>query len=194
METVIQSTIAMMAVINPFVCGTMLLQMEQGDTKSNIIAGLKAMATVLIILLVSAVGGRYILSAFGISIDAFKAVGGIILAFIGFKMLGIPLSGNNKESKPRGLSGLIMFAASPGTITMVITLAAVHGDKGLPVSAIAGVTLAVVGTAIIISLMQIFSGKKKGGGQGIMTKFMGLIILAMGLQFLLDGLKDFFSL
>ena len=87
METVIQSTIAMMAVINPFVCGTMLLQMERGDTRSNIIAGLKAMAMVLIILLVSAVGVRYILDAFGISMDAFKAVGGIILAFIGFQML-----------------------------------------------------------------------------------------------------------
>jgi len=71
-------------------------------------------------------------------------------------------------------------------------LSAVHNAEGLPVSAMIGTTFAVVITMGIIIAMQFLSGKKKGGGQGITTRFMGLIIVAMGLQFMLDGIKDFF--
>jgi len=88
---------------------------------------------------------------------------------------------------------VIMFAASPGTTSMVITLSAFHNAEGLPVSAMVGATLAVLITIVVIVAMQFLSGKGKGGGQSIATRFMGLIIVAMGLQFLLDGIKHFFG-
>jgi multiple antibiotic resistance protein len=194
METITHSTLAMLAVINPFVCGAMLLQIERGkDKKDSIIAGVKAMIIVLIILLVSALAGKYILSAFGISMDAFKVVGGIILTYIGFNMFSVPKTNNNPDVSS-GITKLVMFAASPGTISMVITLAIVHNKDGLPVSAMAGSTLAVALTIVIIILMLLLKKKKSTGGQGMMSKFMGLIIVAMGLQFMLDGIKHFFGL
>jgi len=195
METISHSTLAMLAVINPFVCGAMLLQIEQGkDKKDSIIAGVKAMMVVLIILLASALAGKYILNAFGISMDAFKVVGGIILTYIGFNMFSVPKANNNPDVNKSGLTKLIMFAASPGTISMVITLAVVHNKEGLPVSAMAGSTLAVALTIVIIIAMLLLKTKASTGGQGIMSKFMGLIIVAMGLQFMLDGIKHFFGL
>ena len=122
MESYIQATIGMLAVINPFVCGTMLLQIEQGtDNGIRSKAAVKSMLTVLIILLAAALGGRYVLNAFGISMDAFKIVGGIVLGFIGFQMLAG--SNTNSNGKKANLNEIIMFAASPGTIAMVITLA-----------------------------------------------------------------------
>jgi small neutral amino acid transporter SnatA (MarC family) len=76
MESYIQTTIGMLAVINPFVCSGMLLQIEQGmDNKTRSKAAVKSMLAVLIILWAAALGGRYILTAFGISMDAFKIVG-----------------------------------------------------------------------------------------------------------------------
>jgi multiple antibiotic resistance protein len=194
METITHTTIAMLAVINPFVCGAMLLQAEQGkNTKQSIMDGLKAMLVVLIILLLSAFGGRYVLSAFGISMDAFKIVGGVILTFIGFQMFSLHKAAGNAEDKQVGLSKLIMFAASPGTISMVITLAAVHNEDGLPISAMAGTALAVTITSLIIVIMLRVKTKATSTGQGMMSKFMGLIIVAMGLQFMLDGIKHFFG-
>ena len=194
METIIHSTIAILAVINPFVCGAMLLQAEQGkDKKSSVIAGFKAMTIVLVILLTSALGGQYILNVFGISMDAFKIIGGIILAFIGFHMFSVPKAGSNPDDKQADLTKLIMFAASPGTIAMVITLAAVHNEKGLPISAMLGATLAIAIAILIISVMVLLKTRSGSGGQGIISKFMGLIIVAMGLQFMLDGIKHFFG-
>jgi multiple antibiotic resistance protein len=84
-----------------------------------------------------------------------------------------------------------MFAAGPGTITAVVTLAAVHTPVGLPVTAIvasavgAGVTFAVLLLAIAVG------PHLKGGAQAVVTRFMGLIVTSMGMQFVLTGLKAF---
>jgi multiple antibiotic resistance protein len=124
--------------------------------------------------------------------DAFKIVGGIIISFIGFQMLGANKS--NGESESHGsLNKIIMFAASPGTIAMVITLAVAHNKDNIPITAIIGSAVAVLITLVIMILMQLLSNNKKSGGQAMFSKFMGLIILAMGLQFMLTGIKDFFG-
>lgn len=196
MEEYSQSIIAMLAVINPVICGTMLINIQKGqELNANVRAAVKAMAIVMLILLVSALTGKYILSAFGISMEAFKIVGGIIIGFIGIQMM-FGLGNNNSVSDDNGdLGNLVMFAASPGTIAMVITLAAVHNSEGIPVVAIIGVIVAVLVTlAIIIMMLFMVRNKKQSSANGFITKFMGLIIVAMGLQFTLDGLKTFFDL
>jgi multiple antibiotic resistance protein len=194
MEHYIQATIAMLAVINPVVCGAMLLDIQKGkDLKTNAKAALKAMLIVLLILLVSAFGGKFILNIFGISEEAFKIVGGIIIGVIGFQML-FGLSTNNLGEGNGDLTKLILFAASPGTITMVMTLAAIDNLEGIPVSAIVGVVVSVIISVGIILFMLFMAAKKNTSGQGFITKFMGLIIVAMGLQFMLDGIKDFFGI
>lgn len=190
MDPYIQTTLSLLAVINPFVCVAMLLELDEGlDKKAKIASIFKAMLPVLLILLISAVIGHYILAAFGISMDAFKIIGGIILSFIGFKML-VPTSSEKKNNND--LSELILFAASPGTIAMVITLAVVHNPGELPIKVIIGIILAVAVTITIMLVMMLFGSAVKSNKQGIMSRFMGLIIVAMGLQFMLDGIKDFF--
>jgi multiple antibiotic resistance protein len=193
MEHYLQSIIAMLAVINPVVCGAMLLDIQKGkDLNKNIKAAFKAMLIVLLILLVSAFGGKFILNIFGISVEAFKIVGGVIIGIIGFQML-FGLNNNTSNDENEDLTKLILFAASPGTITMVMTLAAVHHYEGIPISAIVGVVVAVIISIGIILFMLFMAAKKNVRGQGFITKFMGLIIVAMGLQFMLDGIKDFFG-
>ncbi len=76
MNDYLHTTIAMLAVINPFVCGAMMLQLEAGkDRKSKITDGTKASIVVLIILMVSALMGKSILDTFGVSMEAFQTVG-----------------------------------------------------------------------------------------------------------------------
>lgn len=91
------------------------------------------------------------------------------------------------------LFSLIMFAASPGTIATVITLSTVHDEVGIPVIAFVGVCMAVIITWIIMLIMISVAGHIKEEGQQIVTRFMGLILVAMGLQFALTGLKNFFT-
>lgn len=183
----------MLAVINPVVCGLMVLQLSKSSSKkTTIIAGIKAMLAVLVILVIAALAGNSILNAFGISLDAFKIVGGVILAFIGFQMMSGPKETDVTDGAKTRLSSLVMFAASPGTITMVITLSVVNSADDLPITAIIGAVLAVLITISIMSTMVLMSKPGKSNKRGLVSIFIGLIIVAMGVQFILDGIKQFF--
>ena len=84
-----------------------------------------------------------------------------------------------------------MFAAGPGTITAVVTLAAVHTPDGLPLTAIVA---AVIGAVVTFAALLLAVGMESRVGrstQAIVTRFMGLIVASMGMQFLLTGFKAF---
>ena len=88
---------------------------------------------------------------------------------------------------------MILFAASQGTITGVITLAVVHAKLLLPVTALVAVAVA---TVVMWIIMVLVGRERTHAGNGFLpdtaTRFMGLIIIAMGTQFALTGLRDFF--
>jgi multiple antibiotic resistance protein len=193
MHTYFQAAIGMLAVINPVVCGTMLLQSSDvKHKKTSIFIAAKSMLTIFIILAATALGGKYILNAFGISIDAFRIVGGIVLGFIGFQMLAA--SNNVPSANKVSSNDIILFAASPGTIAMVISLAAINHGETLPVSTLIGIVIAVLITLIIMIMMVFLLSEKSAGHNLIFSKFMGLIIVSMGIQFALTGIKHFFGI
>jgi multiple antibiotic resistance protein len=143
-------------------------------------------------LVLSALLGKYVLQAFGISIDVFEIVGGVIIAHIGFGMFGVRTQSDaGEQERQMTLSTLIMFAASPGTIATVIALSVAHDEHGIPVVAMVGAGLAVILTWLVMLIMLLGSGRIHKGGQQIFTRFSGLILISMGLQFVLTGLKDF---
>ena len=153
---------------------------------------------VLFILALSALLGTKILHLYGVSLDAFSVAGGGVLSWIGFSMLrGNPT--NDKSASPErlgekvSLAPLILFAASPGTITGVITLAATHTKLMFPVTALVAVVVATLVMWLVI-VLAILMGRRAGGGGFVhdtVTRFMGLIVIAMGVQFALTGLRAF---
>ena len=90
---------------------------------------------------------------------------------------------------------MILFAASPGTITGVITLSAAHTRLGFPITALVAVAVASVVTWLVMLLVARVAGKEGSGGfaPDTTTRFMGLIVLSMGVQFALTGLRQFAS-
>jgi multiple antibiotic resistance protein len=106
-----------------------------------------------------------------------------------------PASGSPENSRSTSLTPLILFAASPGTITGVITVAAAHGKRPLPITAIIGVvaTLAVLVLVLLISIRFSSSKSKSTMARKMVTSYMGVIVIAMGVQFILSGIKAFMS-
>ena len=70
------------------------------------------------------------------------------------------------------LAPLIMFAAGPGTITAVVTLAAVHRPHGLPIEAVLA-SVAGAGITFAVLLASIAAGSHLNKTQAIVTRFMG---------------------
>jgi len=196
----VQAVVTVLAVINPVVCGSifLILTPELAPAQKRLSA-VKVALSILIILMVSALVGLKVLSIFGISLNVFRIVGGMIIAYMGFDMLRgrqtvaqtSPM--DDDTAAPNSLAPLIMFAAGPGTITAVVTLAAVHTPDRLPVTAIVA---AVIGAAVTFAALLLAIGLASRLGrntQAIVTRFMGLIVASMGMQFVLTGLKAFLS-
>ena len=192
MELYLQAFVTVVALINPVVCGMIFEGGESSRSHAQRLAdATKAAAAIFVILEISALGGAAVLKIFGISLDAFSLAGGGVLVWMGFSMLrgSTAPSGDGSPS----LTPLILFAASPGTITGVITLSVAHSRTELPVSALVAVAAAVLVTWLVLVLTS-RGGDEPAGGRFVRSTvqaFMGLIVLAMGVQIGLNGLSDF---
>src|SRR6476469_4122607 len=202
MQQHLQAIVTVLSLVNPLICGAMFAQIEAGQTSAARLAdATKAALAVLVILVIAALAGARVLKIFGVSLDAFSIAGGGVLTWIGFTML----RGNSPQAKDpskdgivekRSLTPLILFAASPGTITGVITLAVAHAKLALPVTALVAVAVAVAVMWVVMVLMVRGGPRASGGGNllhDMVTRFMGLIVLAMGVRFGLTGIHNFFS-
>lgn len=186
-----------LSLVNPVICGALFSQATAAKpNKEKVADATRVVLVVATILCLAAVGGAQLLKAFGVSIEAFQAAGGMVLTWMGFSMLRgakSPTTGENPKEAGNPLTPLILFAASPGTITGVITLSVSHAKTKLPVAALVAVIVALGVTWLVMVLVARSGGQKKQGlFHDITTRFMGLIVLAMGVQFTLTGIKTLF--
>ena len=200
MENQFQAIATILSLINPAICVAIFAKIEKGQSKIQKFGdSAKSAFAVGTILLLAAFFGTQILGAFGISIDAFKVAGGGVLAWMGFSMLSAgasqDASTDSEDPSDKSLSPLILFAASPGTITGVITVAANHTSHGPPWATVIAVVTSVALMWLSLVLYSNFgrSSQKESLVRDTATRFMGLIVVAMGIQFVLSGVKAFFG-
>jgi multiple antibiotic resistance protein len=200
MSDYLQAIATVLSLVNPAICGAIFAQAEAGrPLQSRSTDATKAAVAIFVILSLAALFGTTMLRAFGISLDAFQVAGGGVLIWMGFSMLRGPKSHSaaiqtdvGPVDKP-ALTPLILFAASPGTITGVITLSATHSPSGLPVTSLVAVGVAIFVTWITLLLTARLPENRGGNSliHDVVTRFMGLIVLAMGVQFALAGIRSF---
>jgi multiple antibiotic resistance protein len=88
LRDMVQAIVTVLAVINPVVCGSIFLTLTPALAPvQRRWAAVKVALSILIILVVSALIGLKVLSIFSISLDVFRIVGGMIIAYMGFEML-----------------------------------------------------------------------------------------------------------
>ena len=197
MKEHLQAIVTVLSLVNPAICGAMFAQIEENRSRGQQLAdATKAMLATTVILTVSALIGTQLLHLFGVSLDAFMVAGGGVLAWMGFSMLSGQATSSTPHNAPSNsgasLTPLVLFAASPGTITGVITLSAVHTGLDLPVTALVAIAVAGLLTWLVLLLVSRATKATEGGSaRDMITRFMGLIVLSMGVQFALTGLRKF---
>ena len=214
MNEQLQAIATILSLINPAISGAIFSKLESGrNSAQKTTDAIKAGVALLVILGLAALIGAKVLQVFGISLDAFSVAGGFVLAWMGFGMIKGSSSDDSKNSDSSksnasssavadddasdtlvSLTPLILFAASPGTITGVITLSVAHSKTDLPVTALIAIAVAVVVTTVVMLLLSIYGGNKQAGFvKETVTNLMGLIVIAMGFQFALTGIKAFMA-
>ncbi len=198
----LQAFVTVLSVVNPAICGLMLAQVEAAKAQPKpLVDATRAALVILAILVLVALFGMRLLQLFGVSLDAFLVAGGGVLAWMGFTMLsGRNASSGTTESatgagSEASLAPVILFAASPGTITAVISIAVSHTPSAFPVTALVAVTLTILIAWLTMWLFARFGASKGDSfGRDMVTRLMGLIVLAMGVQFALTGLTSFMAI
>ena len=162
----------------------------------------KAALTCFIVLTSFALGGQYIFQMFGIKLPAFEVAGGLILLLIGLDMLEAKRSptqealGDTEEAAAKEDAGIVPLGipmlAGPGAISSVMVLVG-------PVPALWHWQMAaILGSIGVTSLVSYWvlagAGKvrKVMGETGIriLVRIMGLLLVALAMQFFVNGLTD----
>ena len=161
-----------------------------------------ASITFTIILIVSCFIGEAILSAFGISIASFRVAGGFLIFIVGFHMLQAKTSEvkhtseENEEAQTANSIAIVHLAlpllAGPGTISSTIVLA--HKTQSITDKLGLSIAIIVLGNLIFIvysfaPMIGRFLGKT---GMNIVTRLMGLVTMAMAVEFMANGLGTLF--
>jgi multiple antibiotic resistance protein len=205
MENHLQAIATLFSLVNPMVCAMMFTGLTADRTTPQRMAdATRAILTIAVVLVIAALAGARILKVFGIPLDVFSVAGGIVLSFIGFTMLAGSKSTDKPDPADRTadssaggatLAPMILFAASPGTITGVITTAAAHSSDGVPLTAMVGTGVVLTFTWVLLLLVA--RGSKAEDKEApslahdMVSRYMGLIVIAMGIQYALTGYKSF---
>jgi multiple antibiotic resistance protein len=159
----------------------------------------KCAVSVAITLLVVAWSGSLVLNFFGVTIDSLRAAGGIIILLIGLNMLGNN-SGHKhspdevEDAKSRASIAVVPMAipmvAGPGTMATVL-VAAQHNESVLSKFEISIVILVLAALCgLLFSFATKVSEKLGASGLGVVTRIMGMILAAIAMGMLTDGLKE----
>ncbi len=154
------------------------------------------------ILFFFAVTGMLLFQLFGFTIGAFRIAGGIILFTAAVAMLNPRPAEEEAAESAENIALIpicIPFIAGPGTIITVILYmstaidAAGIYDIGTSVVATIGVFIGIAATVFISWLVMAKSeaiDKRLGEGRAVVTRLMGLIVMAIAIQFIINGIMD----
>jgi multiple antibiotic resistance protein len=148
--------------------------------------------------------GHLVMGLFGISIPGIRIAGGMVIGFLGFRMLFPdegPITGEGRqeaqEKSDISFSPLAMPSLSgPGAIAAVITMSSsINGRHGSDkLFAYAGVVLAILITAMLSWLVLRGAGfmRRILGVNGVnsLSRIMGFLLICIGAQFAIDGVRD----
>jgi multiple antibiotic resistance protein len=204
LQTVLFAAVPLMAMVNPVAEIALFLDLLHGrPARARHAAALKVAIGVALVLTVAAVVGLLFLDLLGIEVAAFRTAGGLLLVVMGLEMLqGREPEAHGAERRSDDAEDalwvpLVMpLLAGPGAIVTTVTLAVreVYFVWFVPVATIVAILVCAVFVFTVLTLAVFLSSHLHGRGARILTRFSGLILVAIGFQMGFTGIEEFFGL
>jgi multiple antibiotic resistance protein len=166
---------------------------------------LKAVTVAAMILLLFALGGAAFLELMGISLDAFRIFGGLLLFLLALEMVFARESGTrtstDEQAESRRRADISVFPiafpfiAGPGAIaTILLWFGPIHTASqtvlflGMLVAAVLVLAIALGMMWLADPLMRVIGVT----GANVAGRLLGVILGALAVQFVIDGLRHTF--
>jgi len=195
--------IGLLAIINPFGAVPLFISMTADENKMQRRKTVNLVAFgVTIILLVALFFGELLLQFFGITIDSFRVGGGILVLLMAISMLQAKTSSIRQtdeeadESIEKESVAIVPLAmpllAGPGAISTVILAA--HKSTGIVHYSIIVFGILVLSSIVwaVLRLSPWIAGHISATGINIFTRIMGLVLAAIAIEFIANGMKGLF--
>lgn len=200
-DQLFNALVTLMVTIDPPGLAPLFLVLTKGmDRSQRRQVAVRASIIAFIILSLFAAIGIVVLSVFGITIAAFRVAGGFLLFYIAFEMIFERRQQRHEQSAETAITRdmihniaafplAIPLIAGPGAISATILLAdASGGVQGR--AALIGIIGICIATSYIVFMLAERVDKFLGHtGRSILTRLLGLILAALAVQFVADGMK-----
>ncbi len=153
------------------------------------------------VLAVFAVAGASILAIFGITLPAFRVAGGFLLFFIAFEMVF-----EKRQDRKEKISDVaitkdmvhniaafplaIPLIAGPGAISATVLLSGGFRGWTAQLALVGIILLCLISTYVVFVLAERIDGILGQTGRSILTRLLGVILAALAVQFVADGIKE----
>ncbi|MGR3622229.1 MarC family protein [Pseudophaeobacter sp.] len=196
----ITSFVTLFVIIDPIGLTPIFLALTQGSSpRERRSIALRSAVTATFLLALFTLFGEAVLGFAGISMAAFRVAGGVLLFLTALDML---FERRTKRRENQGEEAVevedpsvfpisIPLIAGPGSIATVILLAGQKpGFEGFAL--VMGVVVAVIIVMLAMFLASGFLERLLGKtGINVVTRLLGMLLAALSVQFVLDGLRDF---
>lgn len=200
-QVVLLTLLALLPMVNPPTTATLLLGLSKGMSREHVRRQVNLAATYLFCTLcITFFVGSSILDLFGISIPGLRLAGGLIIGFIGFRMLFPAPSQQSGVDINQSIAFVPLTMPSmcgPGTMALVISGAAQIAelpDEYNRLTIYAGVVTAFALMSLIswgvLKLADPVCKILGATGIDAMTRIMGFLLVCMGMQFCINGIKE----
>jgi len=197
--------IALLAIVNPIGVVPFFIHFTQNLTPQQRRRTIRISAfSAFIVIALSAIAGLKIIEFFGISLASFQVGGGTLLLISAIQMLNAQPAEGRKEDVDEGTSKVdagASIAVVPLTIPLLtgpatISTMVIYADKTRHWWQIG--VLVGYGVVVAVATFLVFSASGRIArvlgqtGINIMTRLMGLILAALAVELLADGLTKLF--
>lgn len=205
-ELFLSAFATLFVVIDPPGCAPIYAGLTKGATLAQQRSmAIRAVVIASAILLVFALVGEALLKTLGISLNAFRIAGGIMLFIIALEMVFEKRQERredraNKIMETPEVEDVSVFPmgmpmiAGPGSIATVMLLVSRSDGAGETAVVFAALALVLILTLVALlaagPLMRLLGAKI----ESVITRLLGVLLSALAIQFVIDGIKRSFGL
>jgi len=165
---------------------------------------LKAVTVSGVVLALVALAGAWFIRMMGISIDAFRIAGGVMLFLIALEMVFARESGTKttreekNEVQQRADISVFPLAfpiiAGPGALaTVLLTFGTLKPDPLMTAGLLVVIALVLLITLALLLLTPLVNRVMGVTGAHVVSRLTGVVLAALAVQFMVDGLKGAFA-
>lgn len=200
-ESLFNAFVTILVTIDPPGLAPLFLAVTRGmNREERLQVSVRASVIGFVVLAVFALMGSAILNAFGITLPAFRVAGGLLLFFIAFEMVFERRQERKEKSADaaitkdhiRNLAAFplaIPLIAGPGAISATVLLSGSMASTAGQAALVAIILVCLLITYLVFVLADRIDRLLGETGRSILTRLLGVILAALAVQFVADGIK-----